>query len=135
MRRRKPQGKPILRKAFGVLGIGIVYHMVFIPRLIACKTGFTGWSIGNRRKSVSKAAPGWAIPIFFVAMPFAYQLEQVLLFLLSGLRHDFYKGDGHTETHFSIATFIVLPIFVTIWWVEYELFVFLRDEVWHYLAY
>ena len=104
---------------FNFLGIGFVYLLIFIPQIWAVKVGYAGSSIGSRVKGTSKAVFGFTVPIGFVICPFAYALEQWLHDMLSGIRLDFYSGDGHTETKWLPAIIFVYPIFAVIWWLEY----------------
>jgi len=87
--------------------------MIFIPSIWYVKIGYTGSGagIGKRRSSVSKAAPGFAIPIAFAVLPFAWHIEQGLHELFGGLRRKFYKGDGHSETFLFPAHIM----FVVLW--------------------
>ena len=95
---------------FNFLGIGAVYLFIYFPNVLAVKVGYTGVSIKNRAKSVSDDVFGWAIPIGFVIMPFAWHLEQGFHELLAGLKWDFYKGQGHLETFIFPAHIIMFPI-------------------------
>lgn len=92
------------------LGIGIVYAMIYIPHLWIVKIGYTGKSVKARAKSVSKAAPGWAVPVAIVVLPFAWHIEQGIHFLIAPLRWQFYKGDGRSETFLFPAHVFVLVL-------------------------
>ena len=121
-KRRKP--KPFTLPRLNLLGIGIVYMLIYIPQIWAIKVGYTGRSINSRVRGTRRAVFGFTVPVFFVVCPFSYQLEQALHKLLAGLKTDFYKGDGHTEVFFILAAVIVVPVFLSIWWVELVLLKF-----------
>lgn len=92
------------------LGIGIVYAMIYFPHLWIVKIGYTGKSVKARAKSVSKAAPGWAVPVAIVVIPFAWHVEQGIHFLIAPLRWRFYKGDGKSETFLFPAHVLVVVL-------------------------
>jgi hypothetical protein len=104
---------------FNFLGIGFVYLLIFIPQIWAVKVGYAGSSIKSRVRGTSKAVFGFTVPIGFVLCPFAWHLEQWCHRMLSPIKLDFYKGDGHTESKWVVAIFFVYPVFISIWWVEY----------------
>jgi len=114
----KRNKKPFRRPSFGLLGIGIIYVMIFLPRFWYVKIGYTGThsGISARARSVSRAAPGIAIPVAFMVLPFAWHIEQAAHGLFGGLRSGFYRGDGHTETFlfpahiFAAVTWAVMVI-------------------------
>lgn len=101
------------------LGLGIVYLLIYFPQMWAVKVGYTGSSIGSRVRGTSRAVFGFTVPVAFIIVPFAYQLEQTLHGLLRGLRINFYRGDGHTETFWLLAAILILPFFAVVWYVEY----------------
>ena len=113
MRKRKQFTRP----KFNLLGIGVVYVMWFFPRFWVVKIGYTGTTKGvkKRASSVSKAAPGIALPVGAMIVPFAWHIEQAMHGLFTGLRWNFYKGDGHTET-FCFPAHIA---FVVVWYGMY----------------
>lgn len=111
--------KPFSLPKFRFMGIGIVYMLIFIPQIWAVKVGYTGTNIESRVRGTSKAVFGFTVPIGFVVCPFAWHVEQAILNALRGLKIDFYKGDGHTETRWFFAALFVYPVFAVIWWLEY----------------
>jgi hypothetical protein len=94
-----------------------VYVMIFIPHFWVVKIGYTGTrrGINKRASSVSKAAPGIAIPVGAMILPFAWHTEQALHGLFGGLRWSFYKGDGHTETFLFPAHIVVVVVWFGMW--------------------
>jgi len=115
----KRRKKPFKLPSFGFMGFGFVYLLIFIPQVWACKVGYAGSSIKSRVRGTSRAVFGFTVPIGFVFCPFAYALEQWMHRALSGVKLDFYSGDGHTESKWIVAIIFVYPIFAMIWWLEY----------------
>jgi hypothetical protein len=117
--------KPFKLPPLNFAGIGVVYVMLFLPRFWVVKVGYTGTTKGvkKRASSVSKAAPGIAIPVGAMIVPFAWNIEQGLLDLLSPLRWDFYKGQGHTETFVFPAHVVVIIVWFGMW-LDFEVFRF-----------
>lgn len=106
MSRRKPFRLP----KFNLLGIGFVYVLIYLPQFWMVKIGYSGVSVGNRAKSVSKAVFGMALPIGVMVVPFAWHIEQFAHSLFGGLKWDFYKGQGHTETFIFPAHISILIV-------------------------
>lgn len=129
---RRRKSKPFTLPKFRFAGLGIVYLLIFIPQIWAVKVGYTGVSIGSRVNGTSKAVFGFTFPIGFVVCPFAWHVEQWMHRMMAGLRLDFYKGDGHTETFWIPAAAIAYPIFALIWWMEY---LAIKWVYFHYLTY
>jgi hypothetical protein len=94
---------------------GIWYLMINIPLLIFVKSGITGNTARKRAKQVSKAAPGIAIPIFFVPTFFSWELEQWSHRTLRTINVRYYRGDGHTEWFLLPAIFLIIPAMVCVW--------------------
>lgn len=110
--------KPFTLPKFNPLGIGIVYLLIYVPDIYAVKIGYTGHSIKSRVRGTSKAVRGFTIPIGFMIVPWAWNIEQAMHDLFSGLRIRFYRGDGSTETFLAIVIPIVWGIFGLVWWGE-----------------
>jgi len=102
---------------FNTIGFGIVYVMIYFPAIWFVKIGYTGTrsGISKRAKSVSRSAPGIAIPVGFMVLPFAWHIEQFFHNLFGGLRSSFYKGDGHTETFFFPAHIMIVIVWAVMW--------------------
>ena len=116
---------------FNFLGIGVVYCLIYIPNVLAIKVGYTGVSVGSRVKSVSAAVFGFVFPLGAFVLPFAWHVEQILHWLLRGLRWNFYNSEGHTETFVLPAHFIVLPI---VWFGMYLDWIAVKWFYFHYIA-
>lgn len=116
--------KKFERPSFNFGGIGIVYVLWFLPRFWVVKIGYTGKRSGvrNRASSVSRAAPGVAIPVGAMIVPFAWHVEQCLHGLFAGLKWSFYKGDGHTETFVFPAHIAILIVWFGMYlnWLTFE---------------
>lgn len=115
-----------------LLGIGINYLLINIPLFTFCKYGYTGLSVGVKKRTsgINRAMPGFPIPIFFVITFFAYDVEQWAHWLMKPLRANFYKGSGHTETYWFLAIIPSLCIMCVLWaingfiaWFLWRLFV------------
>lgn len=104
---------------------GIWYLMINVPLLIFVKSGITGSTAKKRAKQVSEAAPGFAIPIFFVVTFFSYELEQWSHRTLKAINVRYYKGDGHTEWFLLPAVIIIIPAMLAMWSVNLYLLSFL----------
>jgi len=120
--------KPFKLPKFNFLGIGIVYIMLFVPGIWIVKIGYTGTTRGIRKRarSVSDAAPGVAIPIGFMIIPFAWHIEQAIHALLYPLRWNFYKGDGHTETFIFPGHIAILFVWLGLW-IDYKIVLLLAS--------
>ncbi len=97
--------------------------MVNLPLVIFVKIGITGVGARKRAKQVDKAAPGVPIPIMIMALPFVYQIEQLLHGLFSPINTRFYRGDGSTEWFLFVAGIPVFWIGVKYWqgvWMVFE---------------
>lgn len=104
----------------GLFGIGIVYCLIFFPRIYVVKIGYSGRNVKARARSVSKDAPGVAVPIAFAVVPFAWHVEQAVHYLFGGLSYRFYKGQGQSEC-FLFPAHIVAVILFGLMIVEYQL--------------
>jgi hypothetical protein len=89
--------KPLKLPKVNFLGFGMVYVLIYLPQFWMVKIGYSGVSVGNRAKSVSKAVFGVAIPVAFMVVPFAWHIEQFFHSLFGGLNLRFYKGQGQNE--------------------------------------
>ena len=109
---KRRKSKPFTLPKFNFLGIGLVYVLWYLSRPHVVKIGYTGTvsGVNKRAESVSRAAPGIAIPVAAMIMPFAWNIEQTAHFLFEGLRWDFYKGQGHTETFVFPAHISILIV-------------------------
>lgn len=99
-----------------LFGIGIVYCLIFFPRIWVVKIGYSGVSAKRRARSVSKHAPGFAFPVAIAVIPFAWHVEQGLHSLFAGLSYRFYKGDGSTECFLFPAHIVCLMLFQVMVW-------------------
>ena len=106
MRKRKQFTRP----KFNFLGIGVIYVLIYLPQFWMVKIGYTGVSVDNRAKAVSKAVFGIALPVAFMVIPFAWHIEQAAHDLFRGLYVDFYKGQGHRETFCFPAHIAILIV-------------------------
>lgn len=122
--------KPFKLPKFNFLGVGVVYVLLYLPQFWMVKIGYTGVSVGNRAKSVSKAVFGVAVPVGFMVLPFAWHVEQAAHDLFGGLKWDFYKGQGHTETFLFPAHIAILMV----WFGLYLDIVGVKWVYFHYLA-
>ena len=95
---------------FNFLGIGMVYVLIYLPQLWMVKIGYSGVSVENRAKSVSKAVFGVAVPVAVMVLPFAWHIEQATHDLFRGLYVNFYKGQGHRETFIFPAHIAILMV-------------------------
>lgn len=102
--------KPFKLPKFNFLGIGFVYVLLYVPQIWMVKIGYSGSSVTNRAKSVSKAVFGIALPVAFMVIPFAWHVEQFAHSLFQGLRVRFYKSEGSTETFIFPAHIAVLIV-------------------------
>ena len=96
---------------------GILYIMVHLPFVVFWKIGITGIGIGasKRAKQIGRGAFGFPIPIFFVPIPFCYDIEQWFHRMFKGLNVVFYKGDGASEFFWFPVLFFVIPIMAVVW--------------------
>lgn len=124
--------KPFKLPRFNFLGIGMVYVLIYFPQIWMVKIGYSGVSVGNRAKSVSKDVFGVALPVAVMALPFAWHIEQIAHGLFSGLRLRFYKSEGSTETFIFPAHISILIVwfgmyvdFLAIKWLWVNLFSYL----------
>lgn len=119
------------------IGIDILYLLVCIPRpdkpldVFKCKIGITGWHIGakKRAKQVSDALPGIWIPIAFVVIPFAYQIEQAIHWLLHPINAPYKKGSGRTEVFWFPAHVLPLAVIVLAWMWEFQAAVWIWQAI------
>lgn len=88
----------------------MVYVLIYFPQIWMVKIGYSGVSVGNRAKSVSKAVFGVALPVAVMALPFAWHIEQAMHDLFRGLYVNFYKGQGHRETFIFPAHIAILIV-------------------------
>lgn len=101
----------------GLIGFGILYLLIQIPFVWWVKIGITAPHIGagKRARQVGRAHFGFPVPIFFVPIPFCYQVEQFLHRMFAGLNCVWYKGDGHKEYFWFPVVAFVLPIMAAVW--------------------
>lgn len=72
-----------------------------IPFIWVCKIGISG-NVKTRHRQVDRTSRGIDIPVWYIRIYFAYQLEQWLHRVFSFARVRF-TGSGHTERFFIIA--------------------------------
>lgn len=87
------------------------------PFIWIVKIGIGG-DMWKRRKQVDKSAPGIDIPIWFIYIPFAYQLEQFIHSIMSIIQVPFW-GSGHTERFFIIAAVPAIVLSLLLFIFEY----------------
>lgn len=94
-----------------------LYILWNFPFVWVVKIGITG-SLARRHKDIDKSAPGWDFPIWYIRIPFAYQVEQFVHGLMGWCRVRFW-GSGHTERFWFIAAIpaivISLAVFLVRW--------------------
>lgn len=129
----KRKSKPFTLPKFRLFGFGAVYVLLYLPKFWIVKIGYTGVSVGNRAKSVSKAVFGISVPVGVMIIPFAWHVEQFAHSLFEGLKWDFYKGQGHTETFIFPAHIAILIVwfgmymdFVAAKWLWFNCFSYLN---------
>lgn len=115
------------RSGNGTAAKQFLYVFWNIPFVWVVKIGIAG-DVAKRMKGVNKTSPGIDIPIWFIPIPFAYQLEQWLHRSLSFLQVPFW-GSGHTERFFILAAvpaiLLSLIVFLLEWgfYLSFVLFV------------
>ncbi len=97
------------------LGFGLLYVMVNLPFVFFIKIGITGVGVLKRARGIDEDMPGIPIPIAFVPIPFAYEVEQSLHSLCDPIRISFYSGSGHTETFWFPAAIPALGLITGVW--------------------
>lgn len=90
------------------------------PFIWVVKIGISG-NVKYRRKRVSESSPGFDVPIWFVRIPFAYQVEQGLHRALFFLRVPF-SGSGHTERFFILAAIPAIVISLLVFLLEWTFY-------------
>ncbi len=104
----------------------ILYLFINIPLITFVKIGVTGKgraTTAGRARQVSRAAPGIAIPVGIMFIPFfARPVEQLLHMVNAPIRARFYKGDGSTEWFFILAA------------VPYYILMLLHFQAWMWVA-
>ena len=111
-------------KTLSFFGIGVLYLLVCFPRPdrlqdgAKCKCGITGFHIGadKRAGQVSEALPGFWFPVFFCVIPFVYQVEQILHWLMEPLNCPFAAGSGRTET-FWFPAHLIVACYISAFWI------------------
>lgn len=95
-----------------------------IPFIWVVKIGISG-NVKRRRHQVGKTSPGFDIPVWYIPIFFAYQIEQALHSGLDFLRVPWFKGSGHTERFFIIAAIpaviLSLMVFLAEWAIYFAL--------------
>lgn len=94
-----------------------------IPFIWIVKVGIAG-SVKKRHSQVDRSAPGWDIPIWYIKIPFAYQLEQFIHSMMSFCRIGFW-GSGHTERFFIIAAIPAIILSLVLFIIEYAFYLFI----------
>jgi len=98
----------------GVIWPQFLYIMVSLPVPILCKIGISN-KVSRRSDEVSKKVIGWAVPVFFVWLPFAFDLEQSLhrVFAFANVRF----GGGKEWFWLPVAPFVavVMLVFQLFW--------------------
>ncbi len=111
---KRRKSTPFTMPRFNFFGLGMVYVLIYFPQIWMVKIGYSGVSVGNRAKSVSKAVFGVALPVAVMVMPYAWHIEQAMHSLFSGLRFRFYRGQGSTET-FLFGHIAILIVWAGLW--------------------
>lgn len=97
----------------------VIYLMVHFPFFIFWKIGFAHYSVTKRARALDKAVFGRFWPVGFVAIPFAYPIEQWFHRKFRYLQFSFYKGDGSTETYLFPAAIPVIVFMLAVWGVKF----------------
>jgi len=126
-------------KILSKLGIDVLYLLICIPRpnrpldVFKCKIGITGWHVGaeKRAKQVSDALPGIWFPVAFAVIPFAYQIEQTMHWLLHPINAPYKKGSGRTEIFWMPAHVLPLAVMALAWMWEKEAVLWAWDFICH----
>ena len=104
----------------------ILYLFINIPLITFVKIGVTGKgkaTTKGRAMQVSRAAPGIAIPVGIMLIPFfARPVEQFLHMINAPIRARFYRGDGSTEWFWLPAA------------VPYYILMLLHFQAWMWVA-
>lgn len=89
-----------------------LYLLWNFPFIWIVKIGITGRGVWNRCRAVDKEDPGITFPIFWVNVPFAYQLEQFIFKICKSLNLQYknFGGTGHTERFWVPAILVYFPI-------------------------
>jgi T5orf172 domain len=66
-----------MKSGNGTANPQFLYILVSLPLPLLCKIGISN-KVSRRTEEVSKKMIGWAVPIFFVFIPFSFHLEQSL---------------------------------------------------------
>ena len=103
----------------------ILYLFINFPLITFVKIGVTGKgraTTAGRARQVSRAAPGIAIPVGIMLIPFfAGHVEKFLHMINDPIRVRFYRGDGSTEWFWlpaAIPYYILMLLHFQAWmWV------------------
>lgn len=89
-----------------------------LPYFLVVKIGIGG-DMWKRRRQVDKSAKGIDIPIWFIYIPFAYQLEQFIHSIMDFCHISGFGGSGHTERFFIIAAIPAIILSLLLFIFEY----------------
>lgn len=108
----------------------ILYLFVNFPLIWFCKIGITRKSAKGRAKQVDRAAPGTPRVAFILVAPLiAYQLEQLIHWVIDGLNWRYYRGDGSTEWFIFPAHFVAFAFMATGWMGWWALIVYILSII------
>lgn len=96
------------RSGNGTSASQFLYLLIYLPIPLFVKVGISG-NVWQRVGFISESLPGFVVPLLWVKVPFAWQLEQALHGWLSWLSVPFI-GSGRTEYFWLPAVLIVAPI-------------------------
>lgn len=119
-KKKKPWYRPPRTSGNGTAAKQWIYVFWNIPFVWVVKIGIAG-NVKDRHRGVDRSSPGWDIPIWFIPIFFAYQLEQAIHRGCSFLQVPFW-GSGHTERFFILAAIpavILSLLFFIAEWVVY----------------
>lgn len=97
-----------------LFGIQILYLMLHVPCVWWVKIGITGQTAKKRASWIDKEMWGFPVPLFFVVIPYAYEVEQWLHEICGVLNVRFYKGSGCSEWFWLPAVLVAVPTMVVL---------------------
>lgn len=89
-----------------------IYLLVYLPIPLFIKVGISG-NVWKRVGFISESLPGFVVPVLWVKVPWAFQLEQAIHGWLSFLSVPF-MGSGKTEWFWLPAAVVLVPLFALV---------------------